>query len=184
MRGSMIESQKSYRRNAASEKFDTSITRLRRIALQLSGDDGRWFRECLELYQAGASDGLRLDVCLSLVPKRGRTPWWESESCAERDQIVRGIAVKYCAGMQTTHAARWIVGQACIYETGEYRFHQKLTAPPAAIEGTVREDLFRLLKAHGRTRSASCKALSPSYATILRALKKKHEVAVFAKHRA
>jgi hypothetical protein len=74
--------------------------------------------------------------------------------------------------MQTTHAARWIVGQASIYETGEYRFHQKLTAPPAAIEGTVRGDLFQLLKAHGRTRSASCKALSPSYATILRALKK------------
>jgi hypothetical protein len=45
-------------------------------------------------------------------------------------------------------------------------------APPAAIEGTVRADLFRLLKAHGRTRSASYKALSPSYATILRALKK------------
>jgi len=69
-------------------------------------------------------------------------------------------------------AASWIVGQACIYETGEYRFHRKLMAPPAAIEGTVKADLFRLLKAHGRTRSASRKALSPSYATILRALKK------------
>jgi hypothetical protein len=154
------------------EKFDTSITRLRRIALQLSGDDGRWFRECLELYQAGARDGLRLDVCLGLIPERGRTPWWESESCVERDQIVRGIAAKYCAGMRTTHAARWIVGQAFIYETGEYRFHRKLMAPPAAIEGTVRADLFRLLKAHGRTRGASCKVSSPSYATILRALKK------------
>lgn len=154
------------------EKFDTSITRLRRIALQLSGDDGRWFRECLELYQAGARDGLRLDVCLGLIPERGRTPWWESESCVERDQIVRGIAAKYCAAMRTTQAAKWIVGQAFIYETGEYRFHRKLTAPPAAIEGTVRADLFRLLKAHGRTRSASCKSLSPSYATILRALKK------------
>jgi hypothetical protein len=43
--------------------------------------------------------------------------------------------------------ARWIVGQACIYETGEYRFHRKLMAPPAAIEGTVRADLFRLLTA-------------------------------------
>jgi hypothetical protein len=154
------------------EESDTPITRLRRIALQLSGDDGRWFRECLELYLAGARDGLRLDACLGLVPGRGRTPWWERESCVERDQIVRGIAAKYCAGMQTTHAARWIVGQASIYETGEYRFHQKLTAPPAAIEGTVRGNLFQLLKAHGRTRSASCKALSPSYVTILRALKK------------
>jgi len=114
---------------------------------------------------------LRLDVCLGLVPGRRRTPWWESESCAERDQIVRGTAAKYCAGMRTTHAARWIVGQAFIYETGEYRFHRKLTPPPAAIEGTVR-DLFRLLKAHGRTRGASRKASSPSYATILRALKK------------
>jgi hypothetical protein len=154
------------------EESDTGITRLRRIAAQLSGDDGRWFRECLELYQAGASDGLRLDACLGLVPGRGRTPWWERESCAKRDQIVRGIAAKYCAEMRATQAARWIVRQAFIYETGEYRFHRKLTPPPAAIEGTVRADLFRLLKAHGRTRSASCKALSPSYATILRALKK------------
>ena len=153
------------------EESDTGITRLRRIVAQLSGDDGQWFRECLALYQAGARDGLRLDVCLGLVPGRGRTPWWESEACAERDQIVRSIAAKYCAGMRTTHAARWIVGQAFSYETGEYRFHRKLTAPPAAIEGTVRADLFRLLKAHGRTRSASCKSLSPSYATILRALK-------------
>ena len=151
---------------------DAPLWALRRIAARLSGDDGRWFRECLEFYQAGARDGMRLDLCLGLVPKRGRTPWWESESCAERDQIVRGIAATYCAGMRKTHAARWIVGQACIYETGEYRFHRKLMAPPAAIEGTVRADLFRLLKAHGRTRSASCKALSPSYATILRALKK------------
>jgi hypothetical protein len=164
------------------EESDTGIARLRRIAVQLSGDDGRWLRECLELYQAGARDGLRLDVCLGLVPGRGRTPWWESESCAERDRIVRDIAAKHCAGMRTTHAARWIVGQAFIYETGEYRFHRKLMAPPAALEGTVRADLFRLLKAHGRTRSASCKALSPSYATILRALKK-HEVGVFAKRR-
>jgi hypothetical protein len=154
------------------EESDTGIARLRRIAVQLSGDDGRWLRECLELYQAGARDGLRLDVCLGLVPGRGRTPWWESESCAERDRIVRDIAAKHCAGMRTTHAARWIVGQAFIYETGEYRFHRKLMAPPAAVEGTVRADLFRLLKAHGRTRSASCKALSPSNATILRALKK------------
>jgi len=105
------------------EESDTGITRLRRIAAQLSGDDERWFRECLELYQAGARDGLRLDVCLGLIPKRGRTPWWERESCAERDQIVRGIAAKYRAGMRTTDAARWIVGQAFIYETGEYRFH-------------------------------------------------------------
>jgi hypothetical protein len=34
------------------EESDTGIKRLRRIAAQLSGDDGRWFRECLELYQA------------------------------------------------------------------------------------------------------------------------------------
>ena len=88
------------------EESDTGITRLRRIVAQLSGDDGQWFRECLELYQAGARDGLRLDVCLGLVPGRGRTPWWESEACAERDQIVRSIAAKYCAGMRTTHAAR------------------------------------------------------------------------------
>ena len=154
------------------DESDTGITRLRRIAVQLSGDDGRWFRECLELYQAGARDGLRLEVCLGLVPERGRTPWWERESCAERDKIVRGIAAKYCAAMRTTDAARWIVGQAFIYETGEYRFHRKLVAPPAAFEGTVRADLFRLLKAHNRTRSASREALSPSYATILRALKK------------
>ena len=161
---------------------DTGITRLRRIAAQLSGDDGRWFRECFELYQARARDGLRLDACLGLVPKRGRTPWWEREACAARDRIVRGIAAKYCAGVRTTHAARWIVGQAFIYETGEYRFHRKLNAPPAAIEGTIRADLFRLLKAHGRTHSASHKALSPSYATILRALKKNHEISVFAKY--
>ena len=30
---------------------------------------------------------MRLDACLGLVPGRGCTPWWESESCAERDQI-------------------------------------------------------------------------------------------------
>ena len=155
------------------EEFDNAITRLRRIASQLSGDDGGWFRECLALYQARARDGLRFDVCLGLIPKRGRTPWWESESRAERDQIVRSIAAKYCAGMRATHAARWITGQAFIYETGEYRFHRKQMAPPPAIEGTVRADLFRLLKAHGRTYSASSEALSPSYATILRALKKK-----------
>jgi hypothetical protein len=57
-------------------------------------------------------------------------------------------------------------------------------APPAAIEGTVRADLFRLLKAHNRTRGASREALSPSFATILRALKKNHEATVFAKRRA
>jgi hypothetical protein len=39
------------------EESDTGITRLRRIVAQLSGDDGQWFRECLELYQAGARDG-------------------------------------------------------------------------------------------------------------------------------
>jgi hypothetical protein len=47
----------------------------------------------------------------------------QASTCAERDQIVRGIAAKYRAGMRTTDAARWIVGQAFIYETGEYRFH-------------------------------------------------------------
>jgi len=36
----------------------------------------------------------------------------------------------------------------------------------------VTKPFRQLLKAPGRTRSASCKALSPSYATILRALKK------------
>jgi len=69
------------------EESDTGITRLRRIVAQLSGDDGQWFRECLELYQAGARDGLRLDVCLGLVPGRGRTPWWESEACADGDIV-------------------------------------------------------------------------------------------------
>jgi hypothetical protein len=44
--------------------------------------------------------------------------------------------------------------------------------------------LFRLLTAHNRTRSASREALSPSFATILRALKKNHEATVFAKRRA
>ena len=86
------------------EESDTGITRLRRIVAQLSGDDGQWFRECLELYQAGARDGLRLDVCLGLVPGRGRTPWWESEACArtgpDRSQycgkVLRGNANDAC----------------------------------------------------------------------------------------
>ena len=166
------------------DESDTGITRLRRIAVQLSGDDGRWFRECLELYQAGARDGLRLEVCLGLVPERGRTPWWERESCAERDKIVRGIAAKYCAAMRTTDAARWIVGQACIYETGEYRFHRKLMASPTTIEGTVRAVCSDSWRRTAELVVPPVRRCLPATRRSCAHSKNSHKVTVFAKRRA
>jgi hypothetical protein len=139
------------------------IARLRRLAAGC-GDvsDVQWFAEGVRLYESAAPLGVSLARCLELEPGRGETPWREKEACAKRDEVIRRIAQRF-PSLKPYPAAVKIVEEASSYETGEWRHHKKLTAPPASMD-PLRADLFRLLKITGTT---------PSVSTIYRALSRK-----------
>ena len=140
------------------------IARLRRIAAG-RGDvsDVQWFAEGVRLYESAAPLGVSLARCLELEPGRGETSWWEREARARRDETLCGIARQHFPDLKPYPAAVRIIDKASSYETGEWRFHRKLTAPPAGTD-SLRADLFRLLKITGTT---------PSVATVYRTLSRK-----------
>jgi hypothetical protein len=148
----------------SSPEATEPIERLRRLAAGC-GDvsDAQWFAEGVRLYESAAPLGVSLARCLELEPGRGETPWWEKEARARRDEAICGIARQHLPDLKPYPAAVRIVDEAGSYETGEWRFHRKLTAPPAGT-GPLRAELFRLLKITGTT---------PSVATVYRTLSRK-----------
>jgi hypothetical protein len=140
------------------------IARLRRLAAG-RGDvsDHRWFAEGIRLYESAAPLGVSLARCLELEPGRGETSWWEREARTRRDEALCGIARQHLLDLKPYPAAVRIVDEASSYETGEWRHHKKLTAPPTSID-PLRAWLFRLLKITGTT---------PSVSTVYRVLSRK-----------
>ena len=126
-----------------------SITCLRNIAARLieQGDpDGEWFMAALQEYVAGAPVKLTLDQALGLRPRRGETPWWEAETRDRRDELIRSTAKKWYPGRSYRALAEIFFRDLQRYEAGSWRQHRALRSPPETLAGTVRAELFWLLK--------------------------------------
>lgn len=144
------------------------INRLRRIAARLAecGDDeADWFSQSLAEYESGARLGLRLDEALGMSIGRGRTAWFETEANAQRDRIIREMAIRFFPNS----TAREIAAAFRRYEGGEFRRHRGFKNPPPNAD-LKRRSMFRLLK--------SCIHGAPSERTVRRALSR-HENDVF-----
>ncbi len=122
------------------------IDRLRRIAARLGGADGEWFVTALQEYEAGARYGGSLDQALGLRLGPGTTPWWQIEDCGKRDALLRDIAARHFDGTTPRAAALAITTAVHRYAAAGWRRHQTFTSPPAELLGTLRSDLFVLLK--------------------------------------
>jgi hypothetical protein len=128
-----------------------AIDRLRRVAQRLTGmndPDTEWLVSAIRQYEAGARFGVLLDDALELRASRGQTSWWEEEANALRDDLIRHIASRYFGSLSQRAAAEAIVRKARLYETSGWRRHRAFIAPPEAIQGSLRGDLFYLLKTH------------------------------------
>jgi hypothetical protein len=126
-----------------------SIAALRRISLHLSNTghaDGQWFAAALQEFEAGARLGLTLDAALDLRPGTGQTSWWEAEAIVRRDELIRTIAGRHFPGMSRRRAADAIVREAQRYQTTAWRSQRAYRSAPAELVGTLRGDLFALLK--------------------------------------
>jgi hypothetical protein len=134
-----------------------AIDRLRRLILRLTDlndSDAEWFVAAVRQYEVGARFGTLLDDALELRAGAGQTSWWEHEANARRDKLIRTIATRYFGSLSQRDAAETIVRKARLYETSGWRRHRAFIAPPEAIEGSLRGDLFYLLKTHARVSEA------------------------------
>lgn len=127
----------------------SSIARLRVVAarfLEHDDPDAAWFCAALQEYEAGAVHGLTLDQALGLRAGPGERPWWQTEALGRRNDILRGIAARYFPGRSAKAAAEAITSAAQRYEAAGWRRHRAFMVPPAEIGGTLRGELFYLLK--------------------------------------
>lgn len=129
-----------------------SIDRLRSIAARLLEREdvaAAWFGAALQEYTAGAQHGLTLDQALGLRAGPGARPWWQLEALARRDEVLRAIAARHFPARSAKAAAEAITSAAQRYEAVGWRRHRAFMAPPAEIAGTLRGELFYLLKTGG-----------------------------------
>jgi hypothetical protein len=130
------------------ETATAPIDRFRGIAARLiarQDPDWEWFRVGLSLYESGAELGLTLGDAFGFALSRGATPWWESESHARRDELIRTIAAQHFPALSGRPAAAAIAEAIARYETTAWRQHRAYLAPPPRLRG-LGADLFRLLK--------------------------------------
>lgn len=126
-----------------------AIDRLRRIAarlVELGDADSDWFAAALTQYESSARFGLSIDEALGLRPGRGQTAWWEMEANNRRDELIRQIAKRFFGDLVQRDAAAAIIGKARLYESATWKTHRQFTSPPESIQGSLRGDLFLLLK--------------------------------------
>ena len=69
-----------------------------------------------------------------------------SDSSAERDRAIRAAAALLDGSGRAR--ARAVLAEAQIYATIAWRFHRSKTSCPDEIRGTIREHLWRAMKAH------------------------------------
>ncbi|HJS88696.1 MAG TPA: hypothetical protein VJ738_01885 [Steroidobacteraceae bacterium] len=129
-----------------------SIAALRALAARLRERDdpaADWFTQCLAQYETNAR--LRvpeaMESAFGLRPGgRGRESWVDTEARLRRDEMIRRIKDRFFPGHDIERAAEAIARAAEQYRTGRFRLHVKLMAPPPEIVGTLRGELFSLLK--------------------------------------
>ncbi len=128
---------------------DSPIDRLRRVALRLTGmndPDTEWLLSGIRQFEAGARFGTLLDDVLELRSGQGRSSWWEQEAIGLRDDLIRRIAAQYFGSLSQRAAAAAIARKVSLYEMSGWRRHRAFIDPPEAIQGSLRGDLFYLLK--------------------------------------
>ena len=81
-----------------------------------------------------------------LRPAQGATSWWAIEGRGKRDTLIRAIAARHFGGAGRRAAAIAIRDAVARYKAAGWRRHQAFTSPPAELLGTLRGDLFAVLK--------------------------------------
>ena len=125
------------------------IDRLRAIARHLDEiqhPDATWFAAALAAYESGARHGMTLDDALGLRVGQGERPWWAVEAMQQRDELLRAIARQHFPSMSRRAAAAAIAHELNRYRESRWRVDRAYRQPPAQLLGSVRAELFRLLK--------------------------------------
>jgi hypothetical protein len=126
-----------------------AIVALRRIVKYLRDTDhpdSEWLMTGLAQYEAGAPHRLSLCQALGLRRGQGATAWWQIEAARKRDSLLRAIAARHFDGASHRAAALAIKAAQERYAAGGWRRHLAFISPPAELLGTLRGDLFVLLK--------------------------------------
>lgn len=126
-----------------------AIDRLRRISAYLNDTghgDNEWFKSALDQYESAVCHGLSFDQALGLRLGPGATAWWEIEARRKRDMLIRAIFTRYFRGAKRRVSALAITVAMERYAAAGWLRHRAFTSPPPELIGTLRGDLFELLK--------------------------------------
>jgi hypothetical protein len=129
------------------------IDRLRRISVYLRDtgySDHEWFTTALAQYESAARHRLSFDQALGLSLGPGATAWWEIEDDRKRDMMIRAISARHFDGATPRAAALAITAAVERYAAAGWRRHRDFISPPTGLLGTLRGDLFVLLKVRER----------------------------------
>ena len=128
-----------------------SIARLRRLVVTLAdGDaDERWLADGLRRYFADAPLGLAsLDLALDLDPGPGGVSWHEEERRAQRDSLLRDMAVRHFPGQRPGAAAKEIQAAWRRYSRNRLA-NERRRGESGAAPGTLDAELFELARLDG-----------------------------------
>lgn len=128
-----------------------SIARLRRLVVTLAdGDaDERWLADGLRRYFADAPMGLAsLDLALDLDPGPGGVSWHEEERRAQRDRLLRDMAVRHFPGQRPGAAAKGVLVAWRRYTRNRLAIERRCGETAAAV-GSIEAAMFELARLDG-----------------------------------
>lgn len=129
--------------------------RLRRIASAIGAGlapdrgDLAWLADVIDRILAGEP----ADVALGLKTKPGQRTWRTSAALAERDQIFKEAARRFLAGRSLAEQAHRLSIQLSYYHATAWQRERASDLCPDRHLGTIREFLWRGLKARDRALS-------------------------------
>jgi hypothetical protein len=141
-------------RHSSARTFDEPhpVERLRRLAAAIrtgrapDHDDREWLADAIDQVLAGEP----ADAAFGLKARPGQRSWRTCAALAERDRLFREAAARFLGGLSLSEQAHRLSVELSRYHATAWQRERTSDLCPDRHLGTIRELLWRALKANDR----------------------------------